>query len=79
LILAFYLDANGGHITQTSISVSYDTTYSLETPTHDEYGFKVWKYGEVEVSLTGTWNIDSEFDTIELVAEWGESEWTPIY
>lgn len=74
-----YLNANGGFVTQANITVTYDQAYTLETPTHEEYGFNTWKYNSQEVPLSGIWNIDVESGTITLIAEWGDSEWTDIY
>ncbi len=73
------LNPNGGTISNSIITVTYDQPYSLEEPIHDEYMFDTWKYGEDSVSLSGVWNIDSNSDTIELIAYWGDTEWTDIY
>ena len=72
------LDANGGNLSQTTVTVTYDQNYILPKPTHsDELAFVGWMYGTNKISTTGKWTLDVD-GPIELIAEWGESDWTDI-
>ena len=73
------LNANGGEVSQETFTVTYDAEYTLVEPTHDEYGFKYWTYAGNKVDLSGIWNIDSENGEIQLLAEWGGSNWSYSY
>ena len=73
-----YFDANGGEISKTSVTVTYDQAYSFEDAFNEDYFFDSWTYNEESISSNGTWNIDEEDGVVELVAKWGESKWTDI-
>lgn len=73
------LNPNGGQLTVTSLTVTYDQPYTLEKPVHAENSFVSWLYNDQKVSLTGIWNIDSESGIVNLVAEYGDSDWTGYY
>lgn len=73
------LNAKGGSVATAKITVTYGEAYSLEAPTHDEYIFKNWYFGDVRVDLNGVWSIDSDAEEIVLVAKWGHSQWTGFY
>lgn len=72
------LKANGGSVSETTITVTYGQAYELPTPTFDDdHIFQGWMYGETKVELTGVWTYDVE--GMELVAAWKEVGWTNNY
>lgn len=76
------LNANGGTVSSTPISVTYGQAYELSTPTHNDSNkvFKGWLLNGVEISTKGTWNIDAEDSVVELTAWWGDKvPWTNPY
>ena len=60
------LDANGGEVSTSSLSVTYDQTYTLPTPTRTGYTFGGWYNGSTQVT-DGTWRGTSN---ITLTAQW---------
>ena len=72
-------DANGGSLTQTTITVTYGQAYSLPTPTHDTKVFIGWMYNNTHISLVGTWSIDTDTAEVVLTAEWLNGGWTGNY
>lgn len=72
-------DPNGGTVDTLSTTVTYDQPYTFGKAFHDENRFVAWKYNELSIELSGTWQIDEEDGTINLAAEWGDSEWTDIH
>lgn len=72
------LNATGGSVSQTSFTMTYVQNYTLPKPVHpDELAFVSWMYGTSKVPTTGKWTIDAE-GPIELIASWGESDWTDV-
>ena len=72
-------DANGGSLTQTTITVTYGQAYNLMTPTHDTKLFVGWMYNDTNVSSIGTWEIDADTAEVVLTAEWLNGGWTGNY
>lgn len=72
-------DANGGSLTQTSITVTYGQAYSLMIPAHDTKLFAGWMYNDTTVSLSGTWEIDTDTAEVILTAQWLNAGWTGNY
>lgn len=60
------LDANGGKVDVASISVDYQSKYSLPTPNRDYYTFSGWYDGGTKYSD----NLWKKADDITLVAKW---------
>ena len=73
------LNLMGGTLETTQFTITYGDAYSLKVPTHEEYVFINWYYGDVRVDLNGVWSIDSDTAEIVLVAKWGHSQWTGFY
>ena len=71
-------DANGGTVSTTSMTATYDAEYTLETPTGAEtyLKFEYWywtKEGEetpIVMPMTGVWTTDSN---VALVAKWTDT------
>lgn len=63
------LNANGGTVASATITVTYDATYELPTPTHENkfMSFVAWKDENGAVVVNGTWTTDSD---VTLTAEW---------
>ena len=72
-------DANGGSLTQTTITVTYGQAYNLMTPAHDTKLFAGWMYNGTDVSLIGTWEIDADTAEVVLTAKWLNGGWTGNY
>ena len=72
-------DANGGSLTETTITVTYGQTYSLIMPVYDTKLFIGWMYNGTNVSLSGTWEIDADGTELILTAEWFNGGWTGNY
>ncbi len=64
-------DANGGTVDGDTEELIYDSSYTLKTPTKDNFEFVGWKNGTETVASSGTWNIAKD---VTLVAEWEEKE-----
>ena len=65
-------NANGGATTSKTLKVTYDASYTLETPTNEDknMSFAGWVTDENEtVGLTGTWNIAKD---VTLTAKWAD-------
>lgn len=72
------LNANGGEVSNATITVTYGEEYEILTPTHDDKSFICWMYNGKKIATTGVWNIDVD-DVIVFTAQWGDSEWSGIY
>ena len=59
-------DANGGSVTNNKQTVSYDSSYTLETPTKTGYTFAGWYEGETRY-YGGTWR---KLNNVTLKAKW---------
>ena len=73
------LNANGGDLTQTTITLTYGQAYELPTPTHNNDVFVSWTYNGEKIASQGTWMMDVEISELTFVAEWVPSEWTNNY
>lgn len=62
------LDANGGNVTQSSVGLTYNEAYALETPTSDSYLFDGWYYNDTLIANSGTWTFSDE--DVTLTAHW---------
>lgn len=62
----FTLDANGGLVKETEISVQYQTAYTLPVPTRDYYVFLGWYSGSIKYE-NSTWGNP---ENVDLVARW---------
>ncbi len=60
-------DANGGTVANATQEVTYDSTYTLETPDRDGHTFAAWLLDGKAVTQTGTWKTASN---VTLVASW---------
>ena len=69
------LNANGGNVSNTTMTVTYGEVYEIPTPTHDDKAFDCWIYNGEKIAMTGVWNIDID-EAIIFVAQWGHSAWT---
>jgi uncharacterized repeat protein (TIGR02543 family) len=72
------LNAQGGKLTETTITVVYGESYSLPTPKKTYCEFLGWKYGSTKIALNGIWELDVE-EEITLSAEWLDDGWTNNY
>jgi len=79
------LDANGGSCSSTSMKITYDSEYTLPTPTRSGYTFTGW-YTENGNKVEGnTWKLTGANNSIKLKAAWkanddsSEGEWTKNY
>ena len=71
-------DVNGGDALQSATqTVTFDTQYTLVTPTREDWGFQGWQNGdELYTTMTGSqWKIA---DDVTLVAQWSD-ERPPVY
>ena len=66
------LNANGGTVSSSSITVTYDSAYTLPTPTRTGYAFNGWFNGTTQVE-SGTWNYTSD---LSLTASWTANSYT---
>ena len=79
-----HLNANGGILSDATITVVYDTEYKLPQPSRRDYKFANWTYQGENISSNGVWRIDSD-ETIEFIAQWkdsgqwDDSSWTPNF
>ena len=73
------LNANGGDVTQKTITLIYGQAYELPVPTHSSDVFVSWMYNEEKIETKGTWTMDVETSQLTFVAEWVPSEWTNNY
>ena len=67
------LDANGGSVSSSYQYITYDSTYTLPTPTRTGYTFDGWYNGETKVASSGTSSFASN---ITLKAKWAASTYT---
>lgn len=72
-------NVNGGLYAVETITIKYGEAYSFDKPEHANLSFKGWQYNGTTIASTGTWNLDVEGGSIELVALWGSREWTNFY
>ena len=63
-------DANGGTMAVSSFQATYDSSFTLATPTREGYIFTGWTYNGNAVAAS-KWKIDAE--NIVLVANWVEA------
>ena len=68
-------DANGGYLSNNKLTVTYDKTYSLPTPTKTGYKFNGWYENNNKVS-DGIWRNTSN---ITLVAKWAVNTYNINY
>lgn len=73
------LNPDGGYIEVTTLTVTFDQDYSLEAPEKEDAFFDTWSFNGKSVPLSGKWKVDSDSNTIELIALYGESDWTEYY
>ena len=74
------LNANGGSVSQKTITVTYGQAYEIIVPMHsDDKDFNGWTYNGNVVALKGTWTLDVQEGELTLVAQWGERGWTDNY
>lgn len=73
------LNANGGSVAQTTLTVTYGQDYQLATPKHAELIFKGWSYDGKIIDLKGVWSLDVTFNEITLKAEWRKGTFTGNY
>ncbi|MBQ6783985.1 MAG: InlB B-repeat-containing protein, partial [Acholeplasmatales bacterium] len=69
-------DVNGGDtLSSTTLEVTYDSEFTLVTPTKTGYTFKGWYNGSTKVE-SGTWN---GLDDISVKATWEANKYTITY
>jgi hypothetical protein len=73
------LNANGGSVMQTTITVTYGQAYKLMIPTKENKVFDGWFYNGIHISLSGIWEIDTDEAEVTLIAEWSNGGWTGNY
>ncbi len=61
------LDANGGSVSEDSLTVAYDQEYTLPTPERTGYTFLGWFDNEGNEYESGTWN---NLNGVSLTARW---------
>ncbi len=62
------LNADGGELNKTEVTMTFDKTYSLPTPTKEGYTFNGWLDGEDSFAANGTWTRDER--DVSLTASW---------
>lgn len=67
------LNANGGTVSSSNLSVTYDASYSLPVPTRTGYTFAGWYNGNTSISNNGTWRYASN---LTLTARWNAKTYT---
>ncbi|MBO5027618.1 MAG: hypothetical protein J6C79_03730 [Clostridia bacterium] len=75
-----YLDAKGGELSVSRITVTFGEKPNLPTPTEtkEAKGFMGWYYGKTKINADKAWSIDQEGITLNAV--WSEgSSWTGDY
>ena len=70
------LNPNGGTVSTTSVSVTYNSTFTLPTPTKDNSTFNGWYYNGVLFDSSAPYTIASN---ITLTASWDDSQPVTIY
>ena len=68
-------NANGGSVSPTSQTVTYDSTYTLPTPTWAGHTFSGWYNGSTKIT-SGTWKTTSN---MTLTAKWDSVDYTISY
>lgn len=63
------LDANGGSVQDSTVTMTYEGDYQLEQPVYEGYTFLGWYEGSSRVDDTGVWYFVGEYT---LVARWEE-------
>ncbi len=71
------LDAKGGTVDKTTITVVYGQAYELPLPKRSGYTFISWRNGQRSFPRKGMWTYDIS-DTA-LYAQWEKGVWTPNY
>ena len=66
------LDTDGGTVSSTTVSVTYDKSYTLETPTKTGYTFNGWYNADGERVYSGTWKGTAD---ITLKASWSANSY----
>ena len=66
------LDTDGGTVSSTTVSVTYDKSYTLETPTKTGYTFNGWYNADGERVYSGTWKGTAD---ITLKASWSANKY----
>ena len=69
------LDANGGSLDSTSLSVNYESTLTLPTPTRTGYTFNGW-YSDGTLISDGTWYYTTD---LALTAKWTVNSYKLTY
>lgn len=69
-------DANGGKVSTSSESVTYDSSYALATPSRTGYEFLGWYNGNTLIDQNGNWNIAKN---VTLVAKWKAKTYKVTY
>ena len=72
------LNANGGGVAQTTITLTYGQAYELPTPVHSNNAFDSWTFNGGKIAMQGIWEMDVDGE-ITFEAQWGECEWTGSY
>ena len=70
------LNPNGGTVSSTTVSVTYNSTFTLPTPTKDNSTFNGWYYNGVLFDSSAPYTIASN---ITLTASWDDSQPVTIY
>ncbi len=69
------LNASGGSVSQSTVTVTFGSTYSLPTPVKAGYDFNGWYSGSTEYPVTGTWDKDNG---VSLSARWVVGTFTAV-
>ncbi len=73
------LDADGGTLDTTTITVVEGESYRLPQPTKEDQSFNGWYYGSKKIANVGVWELFIDGAEIALKAKWGDREWTNNY
>ncbi len=73
------LNANGGDLTQTAITLVYGQAYERPAPTHNTDVFVSWMYKGEKIAEKGVWMMDPDETVLTFFADWIDSEWTNNY
>ncbi|MCR5350777.1 MAG: leucine-rich repeat protein [Acholeplasmatales bacterium] len=66
------LNPNGGQLSTTSITTTFDSSYTLPTPTKTGYNFLGWYLDDKKVSTIWTYDVENPI----LVAKWEAKKYT---
>lgn len=53
-------DLGGGSMSVQSLTVTFGESYALPTPELSGFTFAAWRYNDLEIAQTGTWQTDGE-------------------